>query len=206
MQVNSIWYNLKKPLPHANEVTPLSTISQSECLINKYQELNAELSALKSFLFEQFYVIKKTVADLDMPSQNLDYVQCLKEEIKYLREENKIKSDVIKTLSEKQDVILNQKANENISITNGLNFQAKSKDSIDLSQLVSTKTSKNDIIPSNNITNATNSNYVNITIKKVLHNNQDTEYNKITKENDVYNNDSSKNVAEEHRSKKLAIK
>ena len=206
MQVNSTWYNLKKPLPHANEATPLSTISQSECLINKYQELNAELSALKSFLFEQFYVIKKTVADLDMPSQNLDYVQCLKEEIKYLREENKIKSDVIKTLSEKQDVILNQKANENISISNGLNFQVKSKDSIDLSQLVSTKTSKNDIIPSNNITNATNSNYVNITIKKVLHNNQDTECNKITKENDVYNNGSSKNVAEEHRSKKLAIK
>ena len=81
-------------------------------------------------MFEQFHVIKKTGADLDMPSQNLDYVQCLKEEIKYLREENKIKSDIIKTVSEKQHVILNQKANKNISITNESNFQAKSKDSI----------------------------------------------------------------------------
>ena len=93
---------------------------------------------------------------------------------------------------------------------NESNFQAKSKDSIsgvtDLSQLVSAKTSKNDIIQSNNITSATNNNDVNITIRKVLHNNQDTESNKITKENDVYNSDNSKNVPEEHRSKKLAIK
>ena len=75
--------------PHTNDATPSSTISQSNCLINKYQELNAELSTLKSLVLEQLYVIKKTVADLDMPSQNLDYVQCLKEEIKYLRQENK---------------------------------------------------------------------------------------------------------------------
>ena len=96
---------------------------------------------------------------------------------------------------------MNQKANQNISITNELNFQAKSKDGItgviDLSHLYVKKTSKNDIIPSN-ITNATNNNYVNITIRKVLHN-QDTESNKITKENDVYNSDNSKNVAEKHR-------
>ena len=65
-----------------------------------------------------------------MLSQNLDYEQCLKEEIKYVREEKKIKSDIIKTLSEKQHVILNQKAYENISITDESNFQAKSKDGI----------------------------------------------------------------------------
>ena len=65
--------------------------------------------------------------------------------------------------------------------------------------MVSTKTSKNDIIPSNNITNATNNNDVNITIRKVLHNNQDTESNKITKENEVCNNE---NVTEQNRSKK----
>ena len=53
---------------------------------------------------------------------------------------SKIKSDIIKTLSEKQHVILNRKANENISITIESNFQAESKDIIggltDLSQLV----------------------------------------------------------------------
>ena len=107
----------------------------------------------------------------------------MKEKIKHLREENKIKSDIIKTLSEKQHVILSQKANENISIINESNFQTKSKDSVTrviyLSQLVSTKTSQNDIIPSNNITNATNNNDLNITIRKVLQNNQDAENNKI---------------------------
>ena len=81
-----------------------------------------------------------------MPSQNLGYVKCLKEEIKYLREENKNKSDIIETLSEKQHVILKQKANENISITYESNFQAKSIGSITgviyLLQLVITKTSK----------------------------------------------------------------
>ena len=70
----------------------------------------------------------------------------------------------------------------------------------------STTTSKNDIIPSNNIANATNNNDVNITISKVLHSNQNTESYEITKENDVYSNDNSKNVAEEQRSRKLAIK
>ena len=52
-----------------------------------------------------------------MLSQNLDYVKHSKEEIKHLREENKIKSNIIKTLSEKQHVIFNLKADENISIT-----------------------------------------------------------------------------------------
>ena len=133
--------------------------------------------------FSNVTLLKKIVSDLDLPSQNLAYVQCLKEKIKHLREENKIKSDIIKTLSEKQHVILSQKANENISIINESNFQTKSKDSVTrviyLSQLVSTKTSQNDIIPSNNITNATNNNDLNITIRKVLQNNQDAENNKI---------------------------
>ena len=93
--------------PHTNEAIALSTISQSDCLIDKYQELDA---AIKSFVLEQIYIIKKTVADIDMPSKNFHYVKYLKEEIKYLREENKIKLDIIKTLSEKQHVILNQKA------------------------------------------------------------------------------------------------
>ena len=59
---------------------------------------------------------------------------------------SKIKSDIIKTLSEKQHVILNRKANENISITNESNFQAESKDIIagliDLSRLVKYKNFK----------------------------------------------------------------
>ena len=133
--------------------------------------------------FSNVTLLKKIVSGLDLPSQNLAYVQCLKEKIKHLREENKIKSDIIKTLSEKQHVILSQKANENISIINESNFQAKSKDSVTrviyLSQLVSIKNSQNDIIPSNNITNATNKNDLNITIRKVLQNNQDAENNKI---------------------------
>ena len=71
--------------------------------------------------FSNATLLKKIASDLDLPSQNLAYVQCLKEKIKHLREENKIKSDIIKTLSEKQHVILSQKANENITIINESN-------------------------------------------------------------------------------------
>ena len=42
--------------PYTNEAIPLSTISQSDCLLDKYQELNA---SLKSFVLEQIYIIKK---------------------------------------------------------------------------------------------------------------------------------------------------
>ena len=38
---------------YTSETTPFSTISKSNCLRNKYQEVNAELSALKSFVLEQ---------------------------------------------------------------------------------------------------------------------------------------------------------
>ena len=80
---------------------------------------------------------------------------------------------------------MNQIAKENFTITHESNFQAKSIGSItgvrDLSQLVSKKTSKENVIPSNDIINATNNNDVNITVRKDVHNNQDTDSNNTTK-------------------------
>ena len=43
------------------------------------------------------------------------------------------------------------------------------------------------------------------TVRKDVHNNQDTERNKITK-NDVYSSNNSKYLENEHQSKKSAIK
>ena len=79
--------------------------------MKKYHELNAGLSALKSFVLEQINILKKNCSWYKKPSQKLDCVKCLKEDIKYLGEENQIKSHIIKTLSEKH-IILDQNVKE----------------------------------------------------------------------------------------------
>ena len=86
-------------------------ISKSDCVMKKYHELNAGLSALKSFVLEQINILKKNCSWYKKPSQKLDCVKCLKEDIKYLGEENQIKSHIIKTLSEKH-IILDQNVKE----------------------------------------------------------------------------------------------
>ena len=81
-------------------------------------------------MLEQIFITKKAVPDIEVESQKLDHVKCLKAKIKYITEANKIKTDIIKTLPEKQHAILNLKTNENISNTYESIFQAKSIGSI----------------------------------------------------------------------------
>ena len=57
--------------------------------------LETELTALKSFVLQQFFLIKKTIQEIKGPNHevaNSTYVAMLMEQIEYLKEENKIKS------------------------------------------------------------------------------------------------------------------
>ena len=64
--------------------------------------LNSEIEALKSFFFEQIFVVKKSLAEKHLSLGDCDHVESLKEEIKCLKAENQMKTAIIKTISEKE--------------------------------------------------------------------------------------------------------
>ena len=64
-------------------------------------QLNSEIEALKSFFLEQIFVVKKSLEEKHLSVRDCDYVESLKEEIKYLRAENQMKTTNIKTMSQK---------------------------------------------------------------------------------------------------------
>ena len=54
------------------------------------EHLNAEVSALKVFILEQLYVIKKSMVDISSETvtpNNLELIEALKEEIRHLSQE-----------------------------------------------------------------------------------------------------------------------
>ena len=64
-----------------------------------------EVTALKSFIMEQLYVIKKSVDNFRSENfipNNPELIETLKEEIRYLRNENITKTYIIKSLTENQ--------------------------------------------------------------------------------------------------------
>ena len=63
------------------------------------------MTALKSFIMEQLYVIKKSMKDFhseNITPNNLKLIETLKKEIRYLRNENKTKIYIIKSLTGNQ--------------------------------------------------------------------------------------------------------
>ena len=64
--------------------------------------LNSEIEALKSFFFEQIFVVKKSLAEKHLSLGDCNHVESLKEEIKCLKAENQMKTAIIKTISEKE--------------------------------------------------------------------------------------------------------
>ena len=61
-----------------------------------------ELTALKSFLLEQFFLIKKSIQEIKDPNHeaaNSTYVIMLMEQIEYLKEENKVRNSIIQSLT-----------------------------------------------------------------------------------------------------------
>ena len=64
--------------------------------------LNSEVEALKSFFLEQIFVVKKSLEVKHQSVGDCDHVESLKEEIKYVRAENQMKTAIIKIMSEKE--------------------------------------------------------------------------------------------------------
>ena len=60
-----------------------------------------ELVALKSFTIEQIYVLKKRLEEKEVSPEGSNHLKLLQEKISYLREENKVKSVIIRILPEK---------------------------------------------------------------------------------------------------------
>ena len=62
---------------------------------------------MKSFIVKQFYVIKTSVEDFRLENvtpNNLELIETLKQEIRYLRNENITKTCIIKSLTENQAI------------------------------------------------------------------------------------------------------
>ena len=51
------------------------------------------------------FVVKKSLEEKDQSVGDCDHVESLKEEIKYLRAENQMKTVIIKTMSEKREIV-----------------------------------------------------------------------------------------------------
>ena len=92
------------------QTTPDSPISseqpidfiENDMKDEQINNLNAEVKALKSFIIEQLYVIKKSIEDFkgqeDIPNSNSSVlIQSLKEELHYLQNENLAKTSIIKS-------------------------------------------------------------------------------------------------------------
>ena len=67
--------------------------------------LKSEIEALKSFFLEQIFVVKKSLEEKHLSVGDCDHVKSLKEEIKYLRAENQMKTAIIKTMSKKEKLL-----------------------------------------------------------------------------------------------------
>ena len=71
----------------------------------RIEQLNAELQALKSFIREELYLMKKMTEDLQGQKATPNHsvaAEFLKEELIYLRNENLTKTQIIKTITENQ--------------------------------------------------------------------------------------------------------
>ena len=103
--------------------------------------LRSEINALKSFFLEQIYVMKKSIEDSNNKEEKVTdsaLMNCLKEQLAFLREENKIKNHLIQSLIDnaKNDYpcqnnipnnIINSEKNNNSTNNNKNNTNIKDK-------------------------------------------------------------------------------
>ena len=102
------------PTPLENPSAPSSSApnesrvfskSHGDFRIEQIENLSPKVTALKSFIIEQLYVIKKSVEDFrsqNATSNNLELIETSKEEIRYLRNGNITKTNFIKFLTDNQ--------------------------------------------------------------------------------------------------------
>ena len=102
------------PTPLENPSTPSSSApnesrvfskSHGDFRIEQIENLSPKVAALKSFIIEQLYVIKKSVEHFrsqSATSNNLELIETSKEQIRYLRNGNITKTNFIKFLIDNQ--------------------------------------------------------------------------------------------------------
>ena len=95
---------------------------------NNQVPLETELTALKSFVLEQFFLIKKSTQG---PNHEVENVVMLMEQIKYLKEENQVKSSIIQSLTNQYNNILNSAATYNRNNNNNDNNNNNNNDNND---------------------------------------------------------------------------
>ena len=97
--------NPSRPASSAPNESHVFSKSHDDFRIEQIENLNAEVTALISFTMEKLYVIKKSVKDFCSKSvtpSNLELIETLKEDRRYLRDENMTKTHIIKSLTENQ--------------------------------------------------------------------------------------------------------
>ena len=87
-------------------------------------ELRTAVAAMKSFILEQFLLVKqnqKLVNEQSISENNSEFTKSLVDQIEYLRRENSAKSDVISNLLNNDKVLLNNE--ETLSNIDKSNFE-----------------------------------------------------------------------------------
>ena len=91
------------------EVTINHDTENTLCKLNlQIQNITTELEAIKMFVKEQFYLIKKPTAEIDHqsePQRNKEFIELLQRQNKNLVEENKSKTTIIQMLIENQNLL-----------------------------------------------------------------------------------------------------
>ena len=88
----------------------VTIISNTENTIHKlnlqFQDITNELEAIKMFVKKQFYLIKKSLTEIDNqsePQRKKKFIELLRQQNKNLMEENKSKTTIIQMLIENQN-------------------------------------------------------------------------------------------------------
>ena len=104
--------DLETPYEYEDKTPPPTdhpnTLFQNHDYVNSTPEeqtfnIKVELVALKSFVLEKMYVLQKHLEEKEVSPEGSNVLKLLQEEISCLREENKMKSEIIRLLSEKQN-------------------------------------------------------------------------------------------------------
>ena len=149
--------------------------------------LETELTALKSFVMEQFFLIKQSIQETKDPNHeaaNSTYVVMLMEKIEYLKEENKVKNSIIQSLTSQYNNIFNSTATYNSNDDNNNN--------INNNNLYRSNNNLPNTSNNNNINDSSNdSNNIFSSIKSVYDNNNGNNNNNDNNNNEI--NSSNKN-------------
>ena len=80
-----------------------ATVANCDVELNNINKLKTEVMALKMFVTEQLYIIKRSVGSPDASERNCSsknniYIDSLHDQIHYLKEENKLKNSIMLSL------------------------------------------------------------------------------------------------------------